>query len=70
MNLYTCIDHDGHWPVGVASVVLAENENHAIDILDEQLVSHGLLPYEKEHYTLVKVSQTKAVAIILQDGDY
>lgn len=32
LNVYTCDDHDGHW-VGTASVVVAETEEIARDLL-------------------------------------
>lgn len=42
MNVYVCTDHDGHWPVGVCSVVVADNEDDARALLTAELPHHGL----------------------------
>jgi len=70
MKLYVCTDHDRHWPTGVASVIIAKNENEAKELLNKALVRHGLKPYDEKPYVLHKVSQNKPKAIILYDGDY
>ena len=70
MKLYGCTDHDGHWPVGVSSVVIAHDENEARQLLDAELAKHGLNGFDNKPYTLEKIPQTKPVAVILQDGEY
>ena len=72
MKLYTCIDHIHHWPVGVASVVLAENENQARELLVEALTKQGFSRQEivETGFTLDRVPLTKPTAIVLHDGDY
>ena len=70
MKLYTCTDHDYHWPVGVASIVLARNVEEARNLLDEKLIEHGLKPCKEKPYTLVKLPQAKPTAMILNDGNY
>jgi hypothetical protein len=42
LNVYTCDDHDGVWPVGGASVVIAETEDMARDLLKAALREHGI----------------------------
>ncbi len=70
MKLYTCTDHDCHWPVGVASIVIAEDEKQAIELLDIELKRHRLKGHNKEPYTFAEVKQSTPVAIVLLDGDY
>lgn len=70
MKLFTCNDHKGHWPVGVGSVVVAENEDRARELLDAALVLDGLEPNVEYPYTLVKVSLDREDAYILTNGDY
>lgn len=70
MRLFTCTDHDGHWPVGAASVVVASGEAEASALLDEALKKHGLKPYADCRYTLREINITTPRAFILQDGDY
>ena len=70
MKLYVCKDHDHHWPVGVASIVLAKSEEDAIKLLDKELVACGLKPYKDKPYKLSKIPQTKPLALVLCDGNY
>lgn len=70
LKLYTCTDHDYHYPVGVASVVLAYGEEDARQWLDKKLVAAGLSPYAKSPYTLAEVSLHEPVAVVLCDGNY
>lgn len=70
MRVFTCVDHDCHYPVGVASVVVAENEQQARELLDAQLIEHKLKPYAKDPYTLQELSLDTPKAIVLRDGDY
>lgn len=69
LNVYTCTDHDGHYPVGVASVVVADNEAQARTLLDTQLKEHGLNP-EKPHYSLRRINIEQPRVFVLLDGDY
>jgi hypothetical protein len=68
LNVYTCTDHSGHWPVGVASIVVAETEMDAKCLLVTELASHGIK--QDEDFTLVKPDTSCARAIVLRDGDY
>jgi len=70
MNIYVCTNHDGFFPVGVASVVVANDEDEARNLLDTALHVHGLDPEKKPRYTLRKINSTEPRAFILLDGDY
>lgn len=68
LRVFICTDHDLVWPVGCASVVLAESEAHARELLDKQLRQHGLKGHDEEPYTLTEISGP--CAVILNDGNY
>lgn len=68
MNVYICQNHQGHWPVGVGSVVVAENENDARRILVDRLAVHGVK--QTEPFTLWPINLTEAAAFVLCDGNY
>ena len=70
MKLFTCTDHNGFWPVGVASIVLARGKGHARSLLDKELTERRLELDKDEPYTLVEVDMTRAKAVILRDGNY
>ena len=71
MNVWTCTDHDGFWPVGVASVVVAETEREARAALDKALRARGLKDWKGYNYTLQRLDVgTVPVAAILNDGEY
>lgn len=67
MKAFTCIDHDGLWPVPVASVVVAETEQEARDLLAKALKDGGLNP---TGFTLQEINLTAPNAAILSNGDY
>jgi hypothetical protein len=68
LHVYVCTDHDYHFPVGVASVVIARNQVDARGLLDAQLEARGLNP--NKPYTLVEIGQDGPVAVVLCDGNY
>lgn len=70
LRLFYCTNHDGHWPVGVASIVLAETVEEAQRLLDEALVRRGLKPSAQLPYLLAELPMRKPHALILRDGDY
>jgi hypothetical protein len=70
MKLFTCIDHDHVYPVGVASIVVAESEAQARVLLDAALVDRRLEPHANKPYTLVETTLDTPAAYILRDGDY
>lgn len=66
LHVYVSTDHDGRWPVGVASVVLAKNDVEARGLLDAELTARSLNPTIP--YTLKELRGP--VAVVLRDGDY
>lgn len=68
MKVFYCTDHDGHWPVGVASIVVAPNEETARSALAHRLNELGLKG--DEAFTLTELDTTKAQILVLRDGDY
>ena len=70
MKVYVVTDHDLHYPLGCASIVVADNQVHAIILLDEELISRGLKPHVHHGYTLEEVDTHLARAVILSDGNY
>lgn len=68
MRIFVSTDHDGHWPVGVASVVIAADEAEARRLLDAALRADGLDPGDP--YTLREVDTGVARAEILCNGEY
>ena len=73
-ELFVCTNHDGHWPVGVASIVFARDETHARELLDAELIGAGLKPSTESPYTLEQIFRPNGDyvprALILNDGDY
>lgn len=68
MKLYTCTDHDCHYNVGVASIVVAEDAQSAIRLLNDELEKQGLDPTIV--YSFLEIDMEKPQAIILQNGGY
>jgi hypothetical protein len=68
MKVFFCTDHDGHWPVGVASIVVAPNRETAASALSTRLNAIGL--DGNKPFTLTELDTTKAQIVILRDGDY
>lgn len=67
MKLFTCVDHATIWPVGGASIVIAENEFEARHLLSQRLSSVGL---NSQPFTLTEIDTTQPRAVILFDGNY
>lgn len=68
MKVFTYIDHDCHYPVGVASVIVAESREAAAYQLSVALALNGLDP--NTGFTLRELNTSVASAIILLDGNY
>ena len=68
MNVYVCTDHDCHYPVGVATVVVAESLDAAADLLQEALKADGLDPAQP--FTLERLDMSTPAVRILCNGDY
>lgn len=67
-KVFICTDHDGHWPVGVASIIVAPNEATARNALRNKLNELGLKG--DEPFTLQELDTSKAQVAILRDGNY
>lgn len=67
MRLYICTDHAGHWPVGVASIVVAHGKDEAKGLLLRELAKEGL---DTEPFTLTEVDLSVAHAHVLCNGNY
>jgi hypothetical protein len=67
LKLFTCTDHAGVWPVGVASVVVAHTEHEARGLLTEALEAEGL---SEKPFTLRRIDTSRPKAVVLRNGDY
>lgn len=69
-KFYICTTFDGHYPIGTAAVVRAENEDEAAMALTAKLADVGL-PQIVEPWQLTCISDAaEDGAIILCDGNY
>lgn len=68
MKLFTCTDHAYHWPVGVASVVVARDETEARVLLQRALADDHLDPAHP--FTLQEIDLSIPSAKVLCNGDY
>jgi len=69
MRIFTCTTFDGHWPVGTAAVIVAQNLDQAISSLEKALSETGL-PQKITPEDVKEVCITQAQVIILNDGNY
>lgn len=69
MKIYTTTKFTGHWPVGVAAVVVAPNKAAAVDVLEFRLKEHGL-PQKVREEDLDELNVRLPDAHILRDGEY
>lgn len=67
MKIFTCQDHAGRWPVGTASLIFAETEERAEELLRAELIARHLSP---DDFTLIEELPDIERAIVLRDGDY
>lgn len=67
MQVYTCKDHAGVWPVGACSVIVAESEEQASELLVAALRDAKLDP---GGFTLHLLDLSTPKATILLDGSY
>ena len=75
MKVFTCDDFKGHYPVGTAAVVVAENIVEARKLLDAELARLGLAqdhghPSRPYSFSLTQLHTSKPTVIILCDGNY
>lgn len=69
MKLYACTNFKGHWPVGVAAIVIAPDRGIAHTLLLKALGEDGLKnqPHPLE---LREIPTSSPIAIILASGEY
>ena len=70
MKVYICTNHDSHYPVGCASVIVAENKTQARKLLDNALAEDGLKTSVAYDYTLTELPTNTKRAIILNNREY
>ena len=68
MKVFVCTDHEGHWPVGVCSIVVAPDEAEARTMLFAELRSHGI--HQSQPFTLRELDTSQPRAHVLLSGDY
>ena len=68
LKVWKCTDHDFHYPVGVASIVVAATKQRATTLLKNKIKEHGLKWTGEE--TLEEIDLTVPAAHVLQDGNY
>ena len=70
LKVFTCSDHDGHYPVGTASVIVAKDKQYARRLLNKSLKSAGLKQSPEKPFTLNELDTTEAGVTTLCDGNY
>jgi hypothetical protein len=68
MAVWTCNDFEGLYPVGTAAVVVADTEDQARQLLDDELTQRSLK--QLQSYRLVRLDLTTPHVVLLADGDY
>lgn len=69
MRIYTNTSFKGHYPVGTAAVVRAENQTEAAAILNSMLQELHNLPGDVEPDNMIEFTDN-TIGRILNDGDY
>lgn len=69
MNVYTNTTFEGHNPVGTAAVVVAVNQSQAANLLEQELIKHGLFVTIKPE-EMILVDRTNCNVRVLRNGDY
>lgn len=75
MKIYTCDDFRGHYPVGAAAIVVAEDIVQARVLLAQKLAEHGLVyrsasADQGREPHLKELDITQPSATVLVDGNY
>jgi len=69
MRVFTCNNFIGHYPVGSAAIVVADDVHVARQMLVEHLQAIGL-PQGTHKLELTQVRTAKPTTIILVDGNH
>lgn len=73
MKVFYTTEFSGHWPVGTAAVVVAENAEQAYLMLKEELKNHSIGLAGQDDFDASSFSELNtryATAVVLNDGDY
>lgn len=70
MKVFTSTSWEGMWPVGVAALVVAADEDAARQILVDELARRRLPQPEGEVIELSQVNMAESGVVILNDGNY
>ena len=70
MKTYTCQGFKGHWPIGTAAVVLANDAETAAQTLNKELVANSLPGDVKPDEMVELIDDGNPKAKLLNDGNY
>lgn len=70
MKIFTCTNFIGHWPVGSAALVIANDRVQAEFMLKQKLQTIGLGPKNDDHNLLMVEVDFLPSVHILADGEY
>jgi len=70
LRVFVSNDFTGHYPVGSAAVIVAADEDEALDRLVSALESKGLPQTQPGRPTVREINLTEESVEILVDGDY
>jgi len=66
---FFCTDHATMHPLAPVSIIVALDENHAMQLLDAKLQQNKLPTYNQKAYTIQRIDLTVPAAQILSFGD-
>jgi hypothetical protein len=67
LGVFVCNQFTGHYPAGTAAVVVAKNQEHAAQVLNDQLKFQGLIG-DANANMMALVMTNNEQAVILNDG--
>lgn len=73
MKVFTCVSFKGHYPVGTAAVIVANDAEDAAMLLCGNLAAIGLIQPDGRWPTaddMVEVNTSKVGVQVLNDGNY
>lgn len=69
LKVFTNTGFEGHYPVGVAAVIVAKDKHDAAILLSNALFDAGLDPNVTEE-NMIEINLTEEYASVLCDGNY
>lgn len=66
MKAFVSIDFTGHWPVGVAAIIIANDADEATALITLELKEHGL----QFDGSLREINTQSPKAFVLLNGEY